>query len=51
LLRGGSQAKLDDPVAVVGEFLSQVRDEDGTDDEMAVVTSALKQLNNVEERA
>lgn len=51
LLRGSSQAKLDDPVAVVGEFLSQVRGEEGTDDEMALVGSALKQLNNVEERA
>lgn len=50
LLRGSSQAKLDDPVAVVGEFLSQVRGEGGTDDEMALVGSALKQLNNVEER-
>ncbi|MDX0519019.1 exonuclease SbcCD subunit D C-terminal domain-containing protein [Sinorhizobium medicae] len=51
LLRGSSQAKLDDPVAVVGEFLNQVRGEHGTDEEMALVGSALKQLNNVEERA
>lgn len=51
LLRGSSQAKLDDPVAVVGEFLSQMRGEEGTDDEMALVGSALKQLNMVEERA
>ncbi|WP_027997230.1 exonuclease SbcCD subunit D [Sinorhizobium arboris] len=51
LLRGSSQARLDDPVAVVGEFLSQVRGEDGTDDEMALVSSALEQLNSVEERA
>jgi exonuclease SbcD len=51
LLRGSSEARLDDPVAVVGEFLSQVRGEDGTDDEMALVSSALKQLNSVEERA
>ncbi|RVE87056.1 exonuclease SbcCD subunit D [Sinorhizobium meliloti] len=51
LLRGSSQAKLDDPVAVVGEFLNQVRGEQGTDEEMALVGSALKQLNNVEERA
>lgn len=50
-LRGSSQARLDDPVAVVGEFLSQVRGEDGTDDEMALVSSRLKQLNSVEERA
>jgi exonuclease SbcD len=51
LLRGSSQAKLDDPIAVVGEFLGQVRGEVGTDDEMALVGSALKQLHNVEERA
>lgn len=50
LLRGSSQAKLDDPVTVVGEFLSQVRGEEGTDEEMALVGSALKQLSNLEGR-
>jgi exonuclease SbcD len=51
LLRGSSHAKLDNPVAVVADFLNQVRGEEGTDDEMALVSSAVKQLNCVEERA
>ncbi|WP_307952940.1 exonuclease SbcCD subunit D [Sinorhizobium medicae] len=50
LLRGSALAKLDDPIAVVGEFLDQVRGNEGTEDEMAIIASALKELGNAEER-
>ncbi|MDX0772257.1 exonuclease subunit SbcD [Sinorhizobium medicae] len=50
LLRGSALAKLDDPIAVVGEFLDQVRGNEGTEDEMAIIASALKELGNAEAR-
>jgi exonuclease SbcD len=46
---GAAHTSLDDPVAVVGEFLTYVRGEGSSDKEMALITAALNELAAGEE--
>jgi exonuclease SbcD len=50
VLNGGAEARLDDPVAVIGEFLDQVRGQEATPEEMGLVISTMKELHAGEDR-